>query len=93
MPICTGFERILRYDQICYEYNPKSVIMGEDIRHGLHLIVDDNQDMMMKTSSDTSEDLEDDQSHMFEYQKDDEKEGIKLYLDSIGNVKVYKELH
>ena len=74
----------LQNDQICYEFDPGNIIQGEDTRHGLHLILDDNQDRMMQISFDQTEDLEDKESDVFEYDKDDEKDGIKVYLDTIG---------
>ena len=84
VPVCSGFNRVLRYDQICYEFNPGDIIKNEDIREGLHLIVDDNQDLMMNLNLDSAQGLENNRSGLLEYHKADEKVGTKVYLDAIG---------
>ena len=90
MPVCTGFEKILRNDQICYEYDPKSIVQKDDVRLGLHLIVDDNQDKMMKLGTGKTLGLTNDLK--FKYNRNDVKEGTKIFLDAIGKTKIiYKQ--
>ena len=84
MPICTGFEKKLRIDQVCYEFNPESIIKGEDLRFGLHLIVDDNKDLTLQIGVNNSEDLKTELNDRFEYRSNDGQEGIKVYFDSLG---------
>ena len=48
VPVCSGFEKVQRNNQICYEFNPGNVLKNEDIRDAFHMIVDDNQDKRMR---------------------------------------------
>lgn len=92
VPVCTGFQRKLRDNQICYEFNPGTIIADENVRHGFHLIVDDNNDKIMQLGIENSGNSERNKTLRLEYHKDDEKEGIKVYLDAIGLHFILREL-
>lgn len=82
IPVCRGFEKKIRNDQLCYEFHPGDLIMNGDVRNGLHLIVDDNKDRMRFGSLNSLVDKE--ENKKLHYNKDDETEGVKVYLDAIG---------
>ena len=56
-PICTNFSPVIRNDQICYEIDPKDIIENkmfseDNLREGLMLLIDENQDRQSVRSND-----------------------------------------
>ena len=82
IPFCKGFKPKVRNDQVCFEFNPEGIIKKEDVKYGLHFIVDDNQDRMRFGSNYSIENNHEDGK--IQFNKDDEFDGIKVHLDAIG---------
>ena len=79
IPVCRGFEKKIRNDQLCYEFNPGSIIKNGDVKKGLHLFLDENKDRTRFGSLDENDKVEN-----LQLNSSDENEGIKVYLDAIG---------
>ena len=55
--------------------------------------MDDNQYMMMQIGWNDSDSINENQENLLEYRKNDEKEGIKVYLDTIGSFQNYRAIN
>ena len=67
-----------REDQLCYQFSPENIT--KDVRHGIHLIVDENKDRTLETGSSSGMDQDDHDKDQFHT----EDESVKVYLDAIG---------
>ena len=83
VPVCSGFKRKLRNNQLCFEFDPEDNIRGNEVRNGLFLIVDDNMDKMMNIDSSEVEAKKPTKREL-KYHRDNANAGIKVYLDAIG---------
>ena len=81
IPVCRGFEKTIRNDQLCFELDPEGIIKNANVKNGIHLIVDDNHDRI-RFGSQNYDDIEN--VKKLKYKKEDENEGIKVFLDAIG---------